>query len=180
MTVPEHDGNVHNGNIGQVPVCKQCGSARVARDAWACFNPDSGLWELEQVFDLAQCHTCEGETKLVWTRPAELLPDKRVQKLNDAFRMAGLGKGHLVVTRGVIDLGEDHLQPIVDRVRSFDSFSKDNDPWGEHDFGAFEYDGQKIFWKIDCYAPDLQSGSPNPGNAGETIRVLTIMLASEY
>jgi len=55
-----------------------------------------------------------------------------------------------------------------------------NDPWGEHDFGAVEIDGEKAFWKIDCYDRTLTAGSENPANEALTHRVLTIMLASEY
>jgi hypothetical protein len=55
-----------------------------------------------------------------------------------------------------------------------------NDPWGEHDFGAVEIDGEKVFFKIDYYTPDLSAGSENPANEGCTHRVMTIMLASEY
>lgn len=40
--------------IGSVPCCQACGSERVARDAWACFNPEFGLWELEMAFERAQ------------------------------------------------------------------------------------------------------------------------------
>lgn len=65
-------------------------------------------------------------------------------------------------------------------IRSFDGFSKDNDPWGEHDFGAIEIGEEKIFWKIDAYDLDLRWGSPNPANPAVTHRVLTVMLASEY
>ncbi len=62
----------------------------------------------------------------------------------------------------------------------FDSFTEDNDPHGEHDFGAFEHAGQRIFWKIDYYAPDMEHGSENPADPQQTVRVLTIMLAREY
>jgi hypothetical protein len=61
-----------------------------------------------------------------------------------------------------------------------DSFTEDNDPHGEHDFGAFEHEGARIFWKIDYYAPDMEHGSENPADPKQTVRVLTIMLASEY
>ena len=60
------------------------------------------------------------------------------------------------------------------------SFLKDNDPHGEHDFGALEYLGQNLFWKIDYYAPDMLHGSEDPSDIAKTVRVLTIMLASEY
>jgi hypothetical protein len=36
------------------------------------------------------------------------------------------------------------------------------------------------FFKIDYYAPDMQSGSEDPTNAEKTLRVLTIMRADEY
>lgn len=29
------------------------------------------------------------------------------------------------------------------KVRDFDVFNEDNDPWGEHDFGSFEDNGKK-------------------------------------
>jgi len=48
------------------------------------------------------------------------------------------------------------------------------------DFGAFEHEGQRIFWKIDYYAPDMEHGSENPADPKQTVRVLTIMLPSEY
>ena len=62
----------------------------------------------------------------------------------------------------------------------FDSFTEDNDPHGERDFGAFEHEGQRIFWKIDYYDRALTYGSENPADPQQTVRVLTIMLASEY
>ncbi len=55
-----------------------------------------------------------------------------------------------------------------------------NDPYGEHDFGAIDHNGQKIYWKIDYYDPDLKYGSKDPSGPVQTARVLTIMLANEY
>lgn len=46
-------------------VCKACGSTDVRRDAWAEQNPDTGEWELSELFDNAICQTCEGETILI-------------------------------------------------------------------------------------------------------------------
>jgi hypothetical protein len=54
------------------------------------------------------------------------------------------------------------------------------DPYGEHDFGNFEVAGQKFFFKIDYYDPNLEFGSEDPGDPQKTTRVLTIMLAEEY
>jgi len=164
--------------IGSVPVCSACGSERVAKNAFTCFNRDSGLWELEQVSDQARCHQCEAKATLEWL-PADALQNKRVRELNDRFRTLG-GNGSVVVTSGIEAAGDDFLRRAVEATQSFTDFSEDNDPWGEHDFGAFLIDGQKVFFKIDYYDPTCTLGAENPANEAQTHRVLTIMLASEY
>lgn len=165
--------------INSVPVCGTCGSEHVVRDAWSCFNRESGLWELENVFDDAYCHTCEEATKLDWV-PSDAIQNLRVRALNDRFRIEGLGNGTIVLTQGIQAGGQDFVVAAVDAIRTFSDFSDGNDPWGEHDFGAVEIEGQKVFWKLDCYDPTLSNGSENPANEALTKRVLTIMLASEY
>ncbi len=165
--------------INSVPICRTCGSERVAKDAWACFNRESGLWELENVFDSEHCHQCEGETKLDWVE-SDALDNQRVRELNDRFRTEGLGNGSILITPGIQELGGDATVAVIDQVRKFADFSDDNDPWKQHDFGALEHSGQKVFWKIDCYDPSCIYGSENPANEALTHRVLTIMLASEY
>jgi hypothetical protein len=62
----------------------------------------------------------------------------------------------------------------------FDDFCTANDPHDEHDFGAFEFEGARIMFKIDYYDNDLNFHSPNPADPAVTERVLTIMLAEEY
>ncbi len=166
-------------SIHSVPRCQSCGSERVAVDAWACFNRDSGLWELENTFDDAHCHQCEAPTKLDWTRP-ENVENLRVRDLNDSFRRDGRGNGSVMLTPGVQEQGRAFVMATINAVQTFNDFSEDNDPWGEHDFGAVEIEGQKVFWKVDCYDPTLTQGSENPANEALTHRVLTIMLASEY
>ncbi|MGC9417821.1 MAG: DUF3768 domain-containing protein [Rhodovulum sp.] len=166
------------GEIGAVPRCRDCGSERVARDAWTCWNPASGLWELETVFDQAHCHVCEGDTTLVWSR--QETPQARIRELNDRFRQEGRGNGSLMITSGIQERGGEFVVAAVQAVRAFDDFGADNDPWGEHDFGAVAVMGEKVFFKIDYYTPDLTAGSENPANEGLTHRVLTIMLPAEY
>ncbi|MER9163602.1 DUF3768 domain-containing protein [Mesorhizobium sp. M0715] len=41
-------------------------------------------------------------------------------------------------------------------------------------------EGSRFFFKIDYYAPDMQSGSPDPANPEVTRRALTIMRSEEY
>jgi hypothetical protein len=85
-----------------------------------------------------------------------------------------------MLTAGVDALADDQKAMVLARVRSFDDFTEDNDPHGEHDFGAFDIDGQRYFWKIDAYDPSLRYGSEDPSDPAKTMRVLTIMLADKY
>lgn len=167
------------GDIGSVPRCKMCGSERVVKDAWACWNPEFGLWELETTHDHTFCQSCEATTELVWSSQ-ELPPNQRIRELNDRFRITGQGRGSIMLTRGIQEKGGEFAVAAVKAVREFDYFSNDNDPWGEHDFGAIDLEDEKIFFKLDYYDLSLQQGSENPANEGCTHRVLTIMLASEY
>ena len=103
---------------------------------------------------------------------------QRVALLNDAHRrQSGVG---WVMTPGVQALGAVGLARAVEAVRSFEVFNEDNDPYGERDFGAFEIDGQRLFWKIDYYDLSLTGASPDPADPAVTRRVLTLLLAEEY
>ena len=101
-----------------------------------------------------------------------------IATLNDAFRRTMRG-GRVLVTSGIRERWPD-AAAILGKVRAFSDFSDDNDPYGEHDFGAFEHEGQKLFWKIDYYAPDMEHGSEDPADPEHTRRVLTVMLAGEW
>jgi hypothetical protein len=103
----------------------------------------------------------------------------RIRELNDALRRSFTG-GKVVMTDGVAALAEDDLAQLLTRVRSFDQFTSDNDPYGEHDFGSIELEGVTYFFKHDYYAPDMDGGSEDPADPTKTTRVLTIMRADEY
>ena len=103
-----------------------------------------------------------------------------IRRLNDALRTGESGEGTIVITQGVQAGGAAFLEAVMAAVRDFSAFDEDNDPHGEHDFGAFDHDGQRIFWKIDYYGPDMMSGSEDPSDPEVTNRILTVMLASEY
>nr|WP_299073053.1 DUF3768 domain-containing protein [uncultured Allomuricauda sp.] len=112
--------------------------------------------------------------------------NKLVQQQNDTFRKnafsAGLEgiKGKAVMTQGIAAMSYQDQLEIYKKVQDFNIFNENNDPYGEHDFGAFEYNGQKIFWKIDLYDTNYTYGSEQPHDLKQTRRVLTVMLASEY
>lgn len=103
----------------------------------------------------------------------------RIRELNDRFRTTGVG-GQIVMTRGVSELGETLVNEIALAVKTFDTFTPDNDAYGEHDFGAFEIEGHQFFWKIDYYDSDMIHGSNDASDPNVTTRVLTIMLRDEY
>ncbi len=106
----------------------------------------------------------------------------RIRELNDQCRQAWgvYPNSRVVITEGIRTLPEADQSAIAEKVQSFDSFGEDNDPHGEHDFGSFQHNGQRIFWKIDYYNPALQGHSEDPTDPAKTCRVLTIMLALEY
>lgn len=105
---------------------------------------------------------------------------KRIAELNDLCRTAMGIAGRLVQTQGVSGLPARAQSAIREKVESFKDFTPDNDPHGERDFGAFDHEGTRIFWKIDYYAPDMCQGSEDPSDPRQTVRVLTLMLAEEY
>jgi hypothetical protein len=108
------------------------------------------------------------------------LTSNRIRVLNDAFRKGGQVSGCWMLTPGVAALGPEAMIHVMRLVRAFDAFTPDNDPYGEHDFGAFTFAGERLFWKIDYYDLSLSNGSDAPEDASVTVRVLTIMLGSEY
>ena len=104
----------------------------------------------------------------------------RIRDLNDTFRRDFPAGGKRFITDGIFAFDEADRAAILEKVRSFDSFTEDNDPHGEHDFGRIEHNGERIFWKIDTYDRACKYGSENPADPAQTTRVLTIMLADEY
>ncbi len=105
---------------------------------------------------------------------------EKIAHLNDLCRTALGVAGKLVQTRGICDLPPEDQSAIREKVETFSDFTEGNDPYGERDFGAFDYQGRKIFWKIDYYNPDLTQGSEDPADPKQTCRVLTILLADEW
>jgi Protein of unknown function (DUF3768) len=104
---------------------------------------------------------------------------KMIADLNDAFRTS-LAGGRVMVTSGVAALGQRTQAEALGAVRTFNAFTPDNDPYGEHDFGAFKVAGHEFFWKIDYYDPSLTQHSDDAADPSATCRVLTIMLTEEY
>lgn len=105
----------------------------------------------------------------------------KIARLNDLARTAMGVASRLIQTEGICALDPKDQSAIREKVEKFNTFTEANDPYGEHDFGKIEHNGQDVFWKIDYYSrQDPDYGSDEPENPGKTLRVLTIMLAEEY
>jgi hypothetical protein len=108
-----------------------------------------------------------------------------IAALNDAFRrtlpFGGGVPGRTVMTRGIAALPSRTVADILMAVRRFNTFTPDNDPHLEHDFGTVTIAGEKCFWKIDYYETDAcEFGCDDAADVAASYRVLTVMLASEY
>ena len=71
---------------------------------------------------------------------------ERIRALNDAFRRTFVG-GAVMITAGVEAMPVDQRRSLLAKVRASDAFTDDNDPHGEHDFGAVDEGGVRCFWK---------------------------------
>jgi len=79
------------------------------------------------------------------------MPEKTsasISRLNDLLRTHGIG-GKVVATPSIVGLSTDTRADVLNAIRNFDTFTEDNDPYGEHDCAAIEVEGRRIFWKID-------------------------------
>ncbi len=68
----------------------------------------------------------------------------KIAEQNDRFRTTWGADftvpGQIVMTRGVADLSPAAKAIIMQRVQKFDTFTEDNDPYGDHTFGAFDFE----------------------------------------
>lgn len=105
---------------------------------------------------------------------------KKVAALNDSLRKTFTG-GRVLLTIGFRSLPEGEQAEVLQKVRAFNDFTQDNDPYQEHDFGSvMSSRGTQVFWKIDLYDINDEFYSPQPDDPTQTNRVMTILLADEY
>ena len=102
-----------------------------------------------------------------------------IRALNDQLRQ-NLTGGRAVITPGIAALGPEAVARLVQTIAVFDDFCHANDPDEEHDFGAFDFDGTEVLFKIDYYDKSLNFHSPNAADPAVTERVITILRADEY
>ena len=118
---------------------------------------------------------------------------EKIADLNDTFRsqlliglVGGKVSGHYNITANLQKaFGPNEIMHVFRKVATFDQFTPDNDPYGEHDFGAIQHGDENVFWKIDYYDRESldageEYGSEDPSDPEITTRVMTIMLAQDY
>jgi Protein of unknown function (DUF3768) len=94
---------------------------------------------------------------------------------------AGSSWGRVVLTQGVLALGQSLLDDLLKSISEFDAFDEDNDPYREHDCAALKVAGKNFIWKIDYFDSDYEYRAEHPENDSPmTKRVLTIMTNFEY
>jgi hypothetical protein len=104
---------------------------------------------------------------------------RATRDLNDQLRRTGWG-GRVLVTQALLQQGETFLDRAIVALQTFGGFTAANDPYDEHDFGAFVVEDQSLFFKIDYYAPSMMAGSEDPSDPALCVRILTLMLSSDY
>jgi Protein of unknown function (DUF3768) len=103
----------------------------------------------------------------------EQVRPQRIAMLNDAFL-----RDHPfpLVTPSILFLPDPDL--LIQAVRDYDDFDAGNDPYGEHDFGAFDWHDERVLWKIDYTHPE--TGYWEDLLSPDCQRVLTIMTSEDY
>ena len=104
---------------------------------------------------------------------------KTIARLNDEFR-ATFDGGEVLITAAVNSLPVELRAAAIVAVQAHTVFTKDNDPYEEHDWATFDLGGQRFIWTIDCYDETRTYASKNPCDPDITTRVLTLMLAQVY
>ena len=116
---------------------------------------------------------------------ADTLPRaERIARLNDRARSGFDPSARIMFTRSCLDAfcsGDtpSGLLAQAELIKAIRRHEFTDDPYGERDFGSLMFRGEKVFFKIDYYDPDLEFGSEDPADASVTARVVTIMLAAE-
>ena len=108
-----------------------------------------------------------------------------IARLNDRARNGFDRSAKIMYTRICLGTfcGDDTASGLIaqaELLKAVRNHKFENDAHSERDFGALEFRGEKMFFKIDYYDPDLTYGSEDAADATQTRRVVTIMLASDY
>ena len=114
------------------------------------------------------------------TAPHRSNVTRRIAALNDRCRTPLDVGSRLVQTPGIAALSSADQSAIRERVEPLRRLHAGQRPLSGAGLRRFRYGDTRIFWKIDHYDRTCSAGSEDPSDPTQPIRVLTIMLASEY
>lgn len=111
-----------------------------------------------------------------------------IAKQNDAFRMSitdsvkssDVPPGKLVMTAGVAARSDAFRAELIGALIAYDTSDTDSDPYGLHEMGVLEIEGEKVWFKFDLYDENFEYRSEAPTDPSRTRRVLTLLFPSEY
>jgi hypothetical protein len=111
-----------------------------------------------------------------------------IAQQNDAFRTSvtasvktpGVPPGKLVMTAGIAAQSGEFRAALIEALVAFDAFDADSDPYGLHEMGVLEIEGERVWFKFDLYDENYEYGAETPADPKRTRRVLTLLLPSEY
>jgi hypothetical protein len=114
-----------------------------------------------------------------------LTASEQIARLNDQLRAQNSQVGAIHFSRSVGLLPPQQQQQLLQLLKEFNSFSPDNDPYGERDFVTLELDGERYFFKIDYFEKSAwlkgeEIGADTPEDVNTTWRVGTLMESNEY
>lgn len=113
---------------------------------------------------------------------------KIIAAQNDEFRKAITGPargasvppGKLVMTAGIAARSDGFRAALVEALVTFDGFDEDCDPYGLHEMGVLQIEGERVWFKFDLYDENYEYGAEAPTDPARTRRVLTLLFPSEY
>ncbi|WP_299593359.1 DUF3768 domain-containing protein, partial [uncultured Tateyamaria sp.] len=80
-----------------------------------------------------------------------------IAKQNDAFRRSitacpkspDIPPGTLVMTAGIAAQSGAFRAALIDALVAFDAFDADSDPYGLHEMGVLQIEGERVWFKFD-------------------------------
>ncbi|HDZ82240.1 MAG TPA: DUF3768 domain-containing protein [Roseobacter sp.] len=111
-----------------------------------------------------------------------------IAQQNDAFRTSvtasvkppGAPPGKLVMTAGIAAQSDEFRAALIGALIAFDAFDVDSDPYGLHEMGVLEIEGERVWFKFYLFDENFEYGSEAPADPARTCRVLTLLFPSEY
>lgn len=125
------------------------------------------------------------------TNATELTPEEierlktvlTISKQNDNFRKSPIiteDMGKIVFTQAIESEGLDFFLEALEKIRSFEDFDPDIDPFGTHEMGKIEVQGKNVWFKIDLYNTDYTFAPEDPTDLAQTRRILTVLFPTDY